>query len=296
MSLAEKRNEIMKRLDMKSKAQLLLATREDLEKCKTKNSELSDHTINELYEQYAESLGFTFENWWDEAINNISNVKKFRTGEEVIDGWLKKGSELWSDELIEIMGSSAGGKTTLALKIAALALIEKDADVIYIDTSNYLNSSNTTALLSQILTGYDSTTSAMNLLSCKSHLHLHSVYSLENLILFLSTLVEIWENPPSSFVLPNIVFIDSLSALTCAVSQRKILNEYLKEVLTLIKILNKKFYVMVVITENVTEGATKVSEIERISYDIGTTIEVGVDKTIYCSRSEDGVNYVVVNK
>lgn len=37
---------LVKLLDMKSSSDMLLATREDLEKCKTKDHDVSDHTIN----------------------------------------------------------------------------------------------------------------------------------------------------------------------------------------------------------------------------------------------------------
>ena len=47
-----------------------------------------------------------------------------------------------SNELVEISGSSGSGKTYLCLKMASLALIEKDVAVIYIDTTNYVNSEN----------------------------------------------------------------------------------------------------------------------------------------------------------
>ena len=85
----ESETEILQILDMKSKAQLLMATREDLEKCKSKNSELSDYRINELYSKYAESIGFKIQNWWDEVISGIDNIKKFRTGIDAIDRCLK---------------------------------------------------------------------------------------------------------------------------------------------------------------------------------------------------------------
>lgn len=48
---------LMKTLDMKSISDLLLATREDLEKCKTKDHDVSDHTISSVYYKAAIERG-----------------------------------------------------------------------------------------------------------------------------------------------------------------------------------------------------------------------------------------------
>jgi len=40
----------------------LVASKEDLEKCKTKNAAMSDLTINDTYAKFAESKGFKLEN------------------------------------------------------------------------------------------------------------------------------------------------------------------------------------------------------------------------------------------
>lgn len=81
----ESNTEIMKKLDFKTKAQLLTATRDELEKCKTKNPEISDHSINQLYAQYAENMGFKIDNCWEEVLSGIEHIKKFRTGIDAID-------------------------------------------------------------------------------------------------------------------------------------------------------------------------------------------------------------------
>ena len=133
----EAQKKIFKALDFNSKAKLLMATREDLDKCKSKNTDLSDFVINDLYGEYAESIGFKMENCWNEVLQGIDKIKRYNTGIEAIDSCLKKGSELCSDELIELVGPSGGGKTTLALKIASRALFEKDSEVLYIDSTNY---------------------------------------------------------------------------------------------------------------------------------------------------------------
>lgn len=81
--------DILQQLDFKSKAQMLMATREDLEKCKTKNPELSDHAINELYAKFAENMGFAPENCWEEVLSGLENIKKYKTGIDSIDNCLK---------------------------------------------------------------------------------------------------------------------------------------------------------------------------------------------------------------
>lgn len=44
-------------LDLKNEAELLLASREDLEKCKTKVHDISDHSINMIYADCALKAG-----------------------------------------------------------------------------------------------------------------------------------------------------------------------------------------------------------------------------------------------
>ena len=44
-------------------------------------------------------------------------------------------------------GGSGAGKTYFVLKMVSLALIQHNAGVIYIDTSNYLNQDNMSAIL-----------------------------------------------------------------------------------------------------------------------------------------------------
>ena len=40
---------LLESLDMKNISEFLLASREDLEKCKTKDRDISDHAINTIY-------------------------------------------------------------------------------------------------------------------------------------------------------------------------------------------------------------------------------------------------------
>jgi len=284
--------EILKKLDFKSKAQFLTATREDLEKCKTKNHDVSDHTINELYAQYAQNVGFKIENWWEEVLSGIEKIKKFNTGIDSIDNWLKKGSELCSDELVEIVGPSGGGKTTLALKIAARALLEKDAEVIYIDTTNYWNDTNVSALLTQTMSGYDIESTSDKLSWMLSRFRLYSIYTLEELVIFLSTIVSLIEKKSSKFEKPHILVIDSLSSMASSISNKPQLTGLMKEILTLFKKLNKKHYWMVIYTNNAYDGATKISELSRL---VNEPMSLGFDKSIYWAKHEGLINYIVIH-
>lgn len=49
----ETKANLLQMLDMKNHVELLMATREDLEKCKTKNHNTTDQTINEIYAKMA---------------------------------------------------------------------------------------------------------------------------------------------------------------------------------------------------------------------------------------------------
>ena len=133
-------------LDMKNEAEMLLATREDLEKCKTKVNDISDHTINMIYAESAEKLGIKPKNAFDLLIKEMKNIEHFQTGDDELDKHLKEEG-ISSDELVEVSGISGSGKTYFCLKMASLALLEKDIACIYIDTSNYVNYSNVSLVL-----------------------------------------------------------------------------------------------------------------------------------------------------
>ena len=61
-------------LDMKNEAELLLASREDLEKCKTKVHDISDHTINMIYADCAEKQGIKPRNAFELLVKEMKNV------------------------------------------------------------------------------------------------------------------------------------------------------------------------------------------------------------------------------
>ncbi len=71
----------------------------------------------------------------------MNNIKHFNTGVEELDKCLQDQG-ICSDELVEICGASGSGKTYFCLKLVSLALLDQNVAVIYIDTTNYINSDN----------------------------------------------------------------------------------------------------------------------------------------------------------
>ena len=71
-----------------------------------------------------------------------------------------------SDEVVEVCGASGSGKTYLCLKMASLALVQKEIAVIYIDTTNYVNHENMSLVLG--VSPIEERKSSFNHLSCLS--------------------------------------------------------------------------------------------------------------------------------
>jgi len=67
---------------MKSFSDMLLATREDLEKCKTKDHDLSDHTINSTYANAALERGIRPVLAYNLLKTENNNCAHFSTGNE----------------------------------------------------------------------------------------------------------------------------------------------------------------------------------------------------------------------
>ena len=70
---------------MKNEAEMLLATREDLEKCKTKVHDISEHTINMIYAQSAEKVGIKPINAFEQLVKEMKSVVHFQTGDDELD-------------------------------------------------------------------------------------------------------------------------------------------------------------------------------------------------------------------
>lgn len=79
-------------------------------------------------------------------MKEMKNIEHFQTGDDELDKCLKEEG-ISSDELVEVSGVSGSGKTYFCLKMASLALLEKDIACIYIDTSNYVNYTNVSLVL-----------------------------------------------------------------------------------------------------------------------------------------------------
>jgi hypothetical protein len=71
-----------KTLDMRTKADLLLASREDLLKCKIRSSDISEHFIAQVYAQAALSSGLEPHNAYEDLMREMNNVVHFDTGVE----------------------------------------------------------------------------------------------------------------------------------------------------------------------------------------------------------------------
>lgn len=69
-------------LDMKNFSEMLLATREDLEKCKTKDHDISDHSINQIYAKAAVQMGIEPVDAYQELMRELDGIVHFSTGNE----------------------------------------------------------------------------------------------------------------------------------------------------------------------------------------------------------------------
>lgn len=69
-------------LDMKNFSEMLLATREDLEKCKTKDHDISDHSINKIYARAAIIAGIEPKDAFAELMREMDGIVHFNTGNE----------------------------------------------------------------------------------------------------------------------------------------------------------------------------------------------------------------------
>lgn len=61
-------------LDMKNFSEMLLATREDLEKCKTKDHDISDHAINKIYAKAALQMGLEHRDAYQELMREMDGL------------------------------------------------------------------------------------------------------------------------------------------------------------------------------------------------------------------------------
>jgi len=82
---------------------LLLASKEDLAKCKIKDPDVTEFAINQVYTRAAQLNGVESTNAYELLTREMNQVKHFNTGVEELDKLLGE-SGLSSDELVEVSG------------------------------------------------------------------------------------------------------------------------------------------------------------------------------------------------
>jgi archaellum biogenesis ATPase FlaH len=122
--------------------------------------------------------------------------------------------------LIEIVGPSAGGKTTLCLKIAIKALLDQDEDteIIYVDSTNYVNYDNVTYILKQHLGGMDLNERDEIISKMLERFKVFNIYDVDHLIVLLATVVSQLKNN-TAVSRPSLIIVDSLSSMISGIQQ-----------------------------------------------------------------------------
>lgn len=96
-------------------------------------------------------MGIEPVNAYELYMKEMDGTVHFNTGNEELDKQLGD-QKVTSNEIVEISGCSGSGKTFLCIKMACLALIERDVAVLYVDTTNYLNRDNVLLSLKNFMT------------------------------------------------------------------------------------------------------------------------------------------------
>ena len=76
-------------------------------------------------------------------------------------------------------GVSGSGKTYFCLKLASLALLEKDIACIYIDTSNYVNYTNVSLVLRNFMSSADSDEKSKRVQEVMGRLRVLKIFELD---------------------------------------------------------------------------------------------------------------------
>jgi len=79
---AQELAKVCKVLDMRNLSELLLASREDLHKCKIKDNDVTEHTMNQVYAEAALSHGIEPKNAFELLMTEMHSVIHFNTGVE----------------------------------------------------------------------------------------------------------------------------------------------------------------------------------------------------------------------
>lgn len=67
---------------MRNSAELLLATKEDLQKAKIKDTDITDHAVNQVYASAAMVAGIEPRNAFEDLMREMNGVRHFNTGVE----------------------------------------------------------------------------------------------------------------------------------------------------------------------------------------------------------------------
>lgn len=157
---------------------------------------------------------------------------------------------LASDEMMEVCGCSATGKTFFCIKMAALALVKREGLVIYVDTTNFMDADQFKNAIKKLIEGSTAEERERNVAECMEFLRIISVSDLEELTLFLAKLNSDLQKE-LLLTLPSILFIDSLSSLYVACPEKSQTPfAQIRDVCEHMKKLNKKHNVAVVYVNN----------------------------------------------
>ena len=292
-------NDYAHALDMRTQADLLLATREDLEKCKLKVSDITDLAIDKLYAEAASHVGIQPRDAFSQLVLEMKNIIHFQTGDDELDKYL--GNEgLSSDEIIEVCGASASGKTYFCLKLAALAMLDsstneaKTSDVccLYVDTTNYVNGGNVGLVLRNFMSqcSSDEKESLVEEI-LNTRFKIQKCFTLEKLLITMAHLVSLLKKGELKMNL-RLIVVDSLSSLFAGITPKNhAALAQAKELLQYFKILTKKYFIGIVFTNNTKDAyVTRVSDLKNL---VGEPMSWAVDKQIYAAQSDGQTNYVI---
>ena len=104
--------------------------------------------------------------------------------------------------------------------MVSLALLEKDVACIYIDTSNYVNSDNITLCLKNFMNDSDHKAKAERAADVLGRLRVIKIFTLDELLVLLSMILQQLKNKTMGFDLRMIV-IDGLSSLFAAIPTKQ---------------------------------------------------------------------------
>jgi RecA/RadA recombinase len=90
---------------------------------------------------------------------------------------------------VEVCGGSGSGKTYFVLKMVSMALLQHNVAVIYIDTSNYVNSDNMSAILKNYITIAEPAKRAAHAQQVLERLRVIKIFEVEELIMLLSMIL-----------------------------------------------------------------------------------------------------------